>query len=178
MAKAAKAVGSLQTDSFVIRFNPDCYCTTVRHAEDEDIEKQRRLVAEAAEFLLVQQLPNLVRDCLQRSVMPLDGASLSEAMHTRGINIRYLGKLIRCIQNVRQLAYLKVCLETILILLFVEMTIISVAELLCRCAKHMFRGYLQPVSAAQSAAAVAHFLNCFLTSTEPSATFCSEEVSF
>lgn len=54
MAKAAKAVGSIRSDAFDIKFNPDCYCPTVCHAESEDIGKQRRLVAEAAEFLLVQ----------------------------------------------------------------------------------------------------------------------------
>lgn len=54
MAKAARAVGSVRTDAFDIRFNPDCYCSTVRHAGNEDIAKQRRLVAEAAEFLVVQ----------------------------------------------------------------------------------------------------------------------------
>uniref|UniRef100_A0A8R1Y3J4 Clustered mitochondria protein homolog n=2 Tax=Onchocerca TaxID=6281 RepID=A0A8R1Y3J4_ONCVO len=153
MAKAAKAVGSLCMDAFDIRFNPDCYCSTVHHAENEDITGQRRLVAEAAEFLLVQQLPNFVRDCLQRSVMPLDGASLSESLHSRGINIRYLGKLTKYIQNIEQLTYLKM---------------ICITELLCRCAKHIFRGYLQPVSSAHTATAVSHFLNCLLSpSTEP-----------
>ncbi|CAG9538278.1 unnamed protein product [Cercopithifilaria johnstoni] len=153
MAKAAKAVGSIRTDAFDIRFNPDCYCTTVRHAENEDIAKQRRLVAEAAEFLVVQQLPNFVRDCLQRTIMPLDGASLSDSLHSHGINIRYLGKLTKYIQNIRQLTYLKV---------------ICITELLCRCAKHIFQGYLQPVSVAHTAAAVSHFLNCLLSpSTEP-----------
>ncbi|VDK77142.1 unnamed protein product [Onchocerca ochengi] len=153
MVKAAKAVGSLRMDAFDIRFNPDCYCSTVHHAENEDITGQRRLVAEAAEFLLVQQLPNFVRDCLQRSVMPLDGASLSESLHSRGINIRYLGKLTKYIQNIEQLTYLKM---------------ICITELLCRCAKHIFRGYLQPVSSAHTATAVSHFLNCLLSpSTEP-----------
>ncbi|KAL4001736.1 Clustered mitochondria family protein [Acanthocheilonema viteae] len=162
MAKAAKAVGSIRTDAFDIRFNPDCCCSTVRHAENEDIAKQRRLVAEAAEFLVVQQLPNFVRDCLQRAIMPLDGASLSDALHSRGINIRYLGKLTKYIQNVKQLTYLK---------------IICITELLCRCAKHIFRGYLQPVSVAHMATAISHFLNCLLSpSTEPLTPY-NEELS-
>uniref|UniRef100_A0A158Q8H9 Clustered mitochondria protein homolog n=1 Tax=Elaeophora elaphi TaxID=1147741 RepID=A0A158Q8H9_9BILA len=158
MAKAAKAVGSIRTDAFDIRFNPDCYCSTVRHAEDEDIAKQRRLVAEAAEFL---QLPNFVRDCLQRTIMPLDGASLSDSLHSRGINIRYLGKLTKYIQNVEQLAYLKV---------------ICITELLCRCAKHIFRSYLQPVPIAHTATAVSHFLNCLLSSSTESLTPSNEEL--
>lgn len=54
MAKAASAVGSILPDGFDIRFNPDCYCPTVKHVETEDLQKQRHFVAEAAEFLLVQ----------------------------------------------------------------------------------------------------------------------------
>ncbi|VDN06962.1 unnamed protein product [Thelazia callipaeda] len=161
MAAAAMAVGSISKHAFDIRFNPDCYCDTVRHAESENIGKQKRLVAEAAEFLIVQQLPNFIRDCLQRSIVPLDGRSLTESLHSRGINIRYLGKLTKCIQNVEQLTYLKV---------------ISMTELLCRSAKHIFRGYLQPIPTGHAAIAVSHFLNCFLTaSTEPLSSF-NEEI--
>lgn len=54
MEKAAMAVGSIRSDEFDMRFNPDCYCTTVQHADSEDLTKQRRLIAELAEFLLVQ----------------------------------------------------------------------------------------------------------------------------
>uniref|UniRef100_A0A158R5N9 Clustered mitochondria protein homolog n=1 Tax=Syphacia muris TaxID=451379 RepID=A0A158R5N9_9BILA len=152
MAKAAEAVGSSLPGGFDIRFNPDCYCTTVKHAETEDLQKQRRFVAEAAEFLLVQQLPNFVRECLHHALMPVDGSSLTETMHSRGINIRYLGKLTKCIANVEQLSYLKT---------------VCVCELLCRSAKHLFREYLQPVGAAHLAIAISHFLNCLLGKSGP-----------
>ncbi|VDD87948.1 unnamed protein product [Enterobius vermicularis] len=163
MAKAASAVGSILPDGFDIRFNPDCYCPTVKHVETEDLQKQRHFVAEAAEFLLVQQLPNFVRECLHHALLPIDGSSLSEALHSRGINIRYLGKLTKCIMNVEQLSYLKT---------------VCMSELLCRSAKHIFRGYLQPVSAAYLAASISHFLNCLLGNTGPSALANSEEVTF
>ncbi|MFH4976175.1 hypothetical protein AB6A40_002884 [Gnathostoma spinigerum] len=149
MAKAATAVGSYRSDEFDIRFNPDCYCPTVKHAPTEDLAKQRKLIAEAAEFLLLQQIPNFVRDCLQHSLTPLDGTSLSEALHSRGINIRYLGKLTKCIQNVKQLSYFKA---------------ICISEVICRSVKHIFRVYMQPVSAAHTAIAISHFLNCLLGS--------------
>uniref|UniRef100_A0A915BII9 Clustered mitochondria protein homolog n=3 Tax=Parascaris univalens TaxID=6257 RepID=A0A915BII9_PARUN len=161
MEKAAMAVDSIRNDEFDMRFNPDCYCTTVQHADSEDLAKQRRLIAELAEFLLVQQVPNFVRDCLQHALMPLEGGSLSEAMHSRGINIRYLGKLTKCIQNVEQLQYLKgICMS----------------ELVCRSAKHVFRTYMQPVPAAHCGAAVSHFLNCLL-GTSVASTSNGEEAS-
>ncbi|KHN83700.1 Clustered mitochondria -like protein [Toxocara canis] len=162
MAKAAMAVGSMRDDEFDMRFNPDCYCTTVQHAESEDLTKQRRLIAELAEFLLVQQIPNFVRDCLQHALMPVEGGSLSEAMHSRGINIRYLGKLTKCIQNVEQLQYLKA---------------ICLSELVCRSAKHIFRTYMQPVPAAHCGAAVSHFLNCFLGTCSAASTSNGDEAA-
>lgn len=38
-----------------------------------------------------------VKDCLDHTVLPMDGATLAEAMHQRGINMRYLGKVINFI---------------------------------------------------------------------------------
>lgn len=63
MAKAAKAVGSVRLDAFEIRFNPDCFCTTVQHGKSENLQKQRSLVAQAAEFLLVQVRPHMQKSC-------------------------------------------------------------------------------------------------------------------
>ncbi|VDK54673.1 unnamed protein product [Anisakis simplex] len=166
MAEAASAVGSSRTDEFDMRFNPDCYCSTVQHTDNEDLTKQRKLIAEIAEFLLeqartfddnesFQQMPNFVRDCLQHALMPVEGASLSEAMHSRGINIRYLGKLTKIIENVEQLQYLKA---------------ICMCELICRSAKHVFRTYMQLVPAAHCGAAVSHFLNCLLGNSSAAST--------
>lgn len=58
----------------------------------------------------------------------MDGFTLSEAMHNRGINIRYLGKVINLLAKVKQLEYLHS---------------IAVAELILRSAKHIFTTYIQ-----------------------------------
>lgn len=58
----------------------------------------------------------------------MDGVTLSEAMHNRGINIRYLGKVANLLSKVKQLEYLHS---------------IAVAELILRSAKHIFTTYLQ-----------------------------------
>ncbi|KAK0420690.1 hypothetical protein QR680_014829 [Steinernema hermaphroditum] len=145
MREAAKAVGSTRDDEFEIRFNPDCYCDYVQHVDQEELKRQRNLVAEAAEFLLVQQIPVLVRDCIQHQLNPIDGIGLTEAMHARGINVRYLGKVANCLTGVEQLTYLRrLCLM----------------ELFARSAKHIFRPYVQDVPPSSFGAAVAHFLNC------------------
>lgn len=38
-------------------------------------------------------------------------------------------------------------------------------ELLCRCARHIFRDFVQAVDTHQSGAAIAHFLNCLVGSS-------------
>jgi protein TIF31 len=58
----------------------------------------------------------------------MDGLTLSEAMHNRGINIRYLGKITDMLSKVWQLEYVHS---------------IAVAELICRSAKHIFTTYMQ-----------------------------------
>jgi protein TIF31 len=148
---AAVAVGSLKDTEFDIRFNPDVYSPGIKHCDhlDPPIKSQRQLVKDAAEFLLTVQIPTFIRDCLDHSSAPMDGFTLSEAMHNRGINIRYLGKVTNLLAKVKQLEYLQS---------------IAVAELLLRAAKHIFTVYLQGSEMMNLSIAIAHFLNCFLYS--------------
>lgn len=89
--KAALAVGSLKETEFDVRFNPDVYSPGVVHldSDGERLKKERQLVKDAATFLLMTQIPQFLRDCLDHTAAPLDGTTFSEALHTRGINIRY-----------------------------------------------------------------------------------------
>lgn len=90
-----------------------------------------------------------IRDCLDHSSAPMDGFTLSEALHNRGINIRYLGKVTSLLAKVKQLEYLHS---------------IAVSELLLRAAKHIFTVYLQGCEMMNLSIAIAHFLNSFLYS--------------
>jgi protein TIF31 len=58
----------------------------------------------------------------------MDGATLSESLHSRGINIRYLGKITVMLSRMKQLEYLYS---------------IAVCELITRAAKHIFTTYMQ-----------------------------------
>lgn len=58
----------------------------------------------------------------------MDGSILVEALHGKGINVRYLGKLATMLSTVPQLQYLKR---------------IAVSELILRSAKHIFTFYMQ-----------------------------------
>ena len=60
--KAAADVGSLSETEFDLRFNPDIYSPGVRHADVEGaaFARQKKLIKEAAEFLIKSQIPSLV----------------------------------------------------------------------------------------------------------------------
>lgn len=108
----------------------------------------------------------------------MDGSTLVEALHGRGINVRYLGKLAAMLAAVPQLKYLNR---------------IAVSELVLRSAKHIFTSYMQVNGTISSthgivvifvyltrrvfllfqgtelmclSAAISHFLNCLLSSAQ------------
>lgn len=164
--KAAAAVGSLKDTEFDIRFNPDVLSPGVRHPDGlvalERLKKEKQLIKDAADFLITIQIPTFIRDCLDHSSAPLDGSTLIEAVHSRGINVRYLGKIVSMLSKVPQLEYVYV---------------IGVSELIVRAAKHLFTNYMQGVEMMGLSAAIAHFLNCFLGSNPtPVATLGADEL--
>lgn len=149
--RAAQAVGSLRETEFDIRFNPDVFSPGIRHvhANTEQFKKEKQLVKDAAEFLVVTQIPCYIRECLEHSISPMDGVTLVESLHARGINVRYLGKIAKMLSPIRQLEYLYS---------------ITVSELITRAAKHVFMSYLQNTEMMSLASAISHFLNCLLSS--------------
>ncbi|XP_040902110.1 clustered mitochondria protein homolog isoform X2 [Toxotes jaculatrix] len=151
---ACKAVGSISNTSFDIRFNPDIFSPGVRFPDDsaDDVQKQKQLLKDAAAFLVSCQIPSLVKDCLDHTALPMDGATLTEALHQRGINVRYLGTVLEFVDKTPAKAQLE------------HFYRIGISELITRCAKHIFKTYLQGVELSALSAAVSHFLNCFLSS--------------
>ena len=87
-----------------------------------------QLVVSILSLFAYFQIPCFVRDSLEHTSTPLDGITLTEQMHQRGINMRYLGKLADRLVQVPQLDYL--------------LTIV-LSEILVRSAKHVFQAYLQ-----------------------------------
>merc|ERR1719331_766753 len=127
--KAAQAVGSLKETEFDIRFNPDVFSPGVVHPKDQgQLKKECQLVQDAADFLITVQIPAFIRDCLDHSTAPMDGQTLADAIHNRGINMRYLGKIADMLAKVPQLEYVHT---------------IAVSELVMRSAKHLFTLFLQ-----------------------------------
>ncbi|XP_069002269.1 clustered mitochondria protein homolog [Embiotoca jacksoni] len=163
---ACKAVGSVSDSCFDIRFNPDVCSPGARFSSEcvEELRRQRRLLWDAAAFLLSNQIPVLLRDCLDHTAVPMDGATLTSVLHQRGVNVRYLGTILSELERVEERGRLG------------HIQRISVSEVVIRSAKHIFRTYLQDVEPAAFSAAVSHFLNCLLSSSSSFNDSCSDEL--
>nr|CDS27343.1 eukaryotic translation initiation [Hymenolepis microstoma] len=136
--------------NYKILFNPDAYKTAITFAEEEKpkLEKDKKLINDLCEFLVLEQIPSFIHDCSTFAVIPQDGKTIVEIMHQRGINARYLNRIVKELQDKPHLEYL------------LNMT---KCEIVVRAAKHLFKTYMQDVDQVYLSAAVAHFLNCFFT---------------
>ena len=91
-----------------------------------------------------------IRDLKEGEVgFPMDGQSLSRLMHKRGINIRYLGKIV-CLAEQDDDSRLK------------ALKALATQEMIARAFKHNVNKYLKNVPTAFVTTCLAHLLNCLL----------------
>lgn len=133
-------------DTFM--YNPDALTTFVSADTEEEKEADLKTLKDLSSFLLEGAIPRFLVELVTSRPSILDGASLTEAMHKRGINMRYLGLLLQRLDEVPQTpAFAKKLL---------------LMELLSRVAKFHLRAVLANMPAEWLNAAIAHFLNCYL----------------
>ncbi|KAJ5577616.1 Clustered mitochondria protein [Penicillium hispanicum] len=136
---------------FHLSLNPDVFSGQIPQTKEEKEQwaKDEKEVRDACDHLRSKVLPDLVQDLHDGDVgFPMDGQSLTQLLHKRGINMRYLGKLaqLSCEKGPRLQA-----LSTLL-----------VQEMIARAFKHVANKYLRNVPAPFVAACIAHLLNCLL----------------
>ncbi|XP_007557848.1 clustered mitochondria protein homolog [Poecilia formosa] len=135
--KACENVGSMSDSHFEIRFNPDVCFPAI----------------------------TCLRDCLDHKAVPMDGATLTSVIHQRGVNVRYLGAVLKELDEMEEREKLS------------HVQRISISEVITRSVKHIFRTYMKDVEPAAFSAAVSHFLNCLLSSSSaPVPDSCSDEL--
>ena len=126
---------------FSLSINPDCF--TEAKVVDAD-GAQEQVVRDMAEHMWSTTIPTLAQDFLGYAVSPLDSAALRAALHSRGINMRYLGRLASLLpegHTTRQLL---------------------VSEMIARSAKHLFRTLLAETPLTAQAEGTAHFFSTLL----------------
>ncbi|XP_072244123.1 clustered mitochondria protein homolog [Leuresthes tenuis] len=149
---ACKEVGSVSDIIFEMRFNPNVFSPGISFppGENTSTKLQERLLREAAAFIITHQIPAFVQCCLQSNEAPMDGASLKQALHQRGINLRYLGHVIKAITQAEHKEHLRHIMRS------------AIGEIFIRSARRVFNVFLQGVDVPCLSAAVSHFLCCLL----------------
>ncbi|KAF2834467.1 hypothetical protein M501DRAFT_588341 [Patellaria atrata CBS 101060] len=136
---------------FQFALNPDVFCGHEPQTDEEKEEwsKDEEEVRAACKYLSSEVIPRFIQDLREGDIgFPLDGQSLSNLLHKRGINIRYLGVITTQVdtkeprlQPLRRLA---------------------IQEMISRGFKHVANRYLRHLPHVFATSCVAHLLNCLL----------------
>jgi protein TIF31 len=140
----------IDVTEFQFNLNPDAFTPLSNLVQvDEAVERENANVREASQFLRKYCIASLVRDLITYQVTPVDGMALTNAMHRRGINMRYLGAILSKLDefNNKSLNHIKELITQ---------------EMVVRASKHILRRLLKTTPARWSADCIAHFLNCLL----------------
>jgi len=68
------------------------YITPFYHIHQE-IAADEDNVRKVGQYLIDVVLPKFIQDLCTLEVSPMDGQTLTEALHAHGINVRYIGKV-------------------------------------------------------------------------------------
>lgn len=137
--------------NFNLALNPDVCSGQIPQTDDEREEyaADEKEVRAVCEFLRSKVIPDLVKELHDGDVgFPMDGHSLCQLIHKRGINIRYLGALAKAAEEKghRLQAFSTVALQ----------------EMVARAFKHILNGYLRHLPAVFASTCISHLLNCLL----------------
>lgn len=158
--KSEEAVDQERVDisGFQFALNPDVCSGQVPQTEEEKEEwaRDEKEVRDACDFLRSRVMPELIQDLHDGDVgFPMDGQSLSQLLHKRGINIRYLGKLAHMAREKGPRLQ--------------ALTSLAIQEMISRAFKHIANRYLRHLPAPFAPSCITHLLNCLLgTDLNPS----------
>ncbi|KAI1457105.1 clustered mitochondria-domain-containing protein [Annulohypoxylon moriforme] len=141
----------IDASEFQFALNPDAFSGQVPQtdAEKEELAADEEDVRNACKYLRESAIPDFVNDIKVSDLpFPMDGLSLTKMMHKRGINMRYLGKIVSLCEGPRLLRLRDLCLH----------------EIISRAFKHVAGKYLRYLPIPLTSACIAHLLNCLLGS--------------
>ncbi|KAL5762727.1 hypothetical protein ACOSP7_018991 [Xanthoceras sorbifolium] len=129
-------------------FNPNVFTEFKLAGSQEEIAADEENVKKVSSYLANVVLPKFIQDLCSLEVSPMDGQTLTEALHAHGINIRYIGKVA---DGTKHLPHLwDLCSN----------------EIVVRSAKHLIKDVLRDTEDHDLGPAIAHFLNCFFGSCQ------------
>ncbi|KAG0576037.1 hypothetical protein KC19_5G050100 [Ceratodon purpureus] len=134
----------VQEELSKIVLNPNVFTDFKLAGTPEEIEADEELVRKAGNYLKDTVLPRFVADLSSLEVSPMDGPTLTDALHAHGINIRYLGQVAKKAEHLPHIWDL------------------TVVEMVVRAAKHVLKGVLRETLDQNVGGAIAHFFNCLV----------------
>ncbi|XP_020090308.1 clustered mitochondria protein [Ananas comosus] len=143
---------SCSSSSTEILLNPNVFTEFKLAGSQEEIAADEAIVRKAGSFLLDVVLPKFVQDLCSLEVSPMDGQTLTDALHSHGINVRYIGKVAEMVKHLPHL--LDLCSS----------------EIVVRSAKHIAKDVLRESQDHDIGPAISHFLNCFFGNVLPVGT--------
>lgn len=147
--KEAEKDDRIDANDFKFALNPDVFSGQVPQTDEEKAElaADERDVRAACAFLRETSIPELLNDLKDSDAsFPMDGPSLRNLLHKRGINMRYLGKIAALSEGSRLQSMREIC----------------VRDMIVRSFKHIAAKYLKYLPLPLTSACVAHLLNCLL----------------
>ena len=136
---------------------------------DEELKAEEKQVEDLATYIIDTAIPGLIDDLKQFEGIPTDSKSLTDFMHKRGINMRYLGKVIEKLPEVKEntekykgIAHLDMNGD------FKHVKTVLEREIVLRCAKHVFNRIIKDESGESElhlAQIISHLLNCLFAPT-------------
>ncbi|CAM8964845.1 unnamed protein product [Rhodiola kirilowii] len=126
-----------------ISFNPNAFTEFKLAGTEEEINGDEQSVRKISVYLKDVVVPKFIQDLCTLEVSPMDGQTLTEALHAHGINVRYIGQIA---DKTKHLPHLwDLCSN----------------EIVVRSAKHIFKDLLRDTEDHHLGSAISHFLNCF-----------------
>ncbi|RMD42415.1 hypothetical protein DV735_g2749, partial [Chaetothyriales sp. CBS 134920] len=152
-AEAAPEPDKVDLAGFSFALNPDACSGQLPQTEEEKAEyaEDEKEVRAVCTYLRSKVMPGLINDLFEGDVgFPMDGQSLCQLIHKRGINIRYIGRLTQLAEEKgkRLQAFYTVALQ----------------EMVARAFKHIVNGHLRHLPPVFVASCISHLLNCLLGS--------------
>ena len=101
--KHLKELDKLMKEAPKYAFNANVFKSTAKlDMSPEELKAEEEQVEKLAEYIHETAIPALITDLKQLEGIPMDSASLTDYFHKRGINMRYLGKIIERLPQVEE----------------------------------------------------------------------------
>lgn len=178
----------IDVSNFKLSFNPDAFVDrtdrplhSLETAQKDAEDAATRAVRDASDYIRQTVIPSLLVEVINDETIPLESGHLSQILHKKGINIRYLGLIAEATKSLPEgktvsddmkqetldfLAKFRVCFPSSLSVIHCLLSLILqetlYRDMIVRASKHVLRRYTAGLRPVELAECISHFLNSLL----------------